>query len=78
MREQKVWMHYLGDILAADLRSAVMLASFLKRNATDFGYVRVFEVIDVPRFKIHKDPFRIHTALRKRKDNPFVFVACKN
>ena len=78
MREHKVWMHYIGDIIAADLRSAVTLASFIRRNANTYGYIKPLEVIDIPKFRIHNDPFRIHTALRSRKENPFVFVFCKN
>ena len=78
MREQKVWMHYIGDIIAADLRSAVMLATFLRRSSGDYGHVRAFEVIDIQRRRLFHDPYKIHSALRHRKQDPFDFILCRN
>ena len=76
--QDKVWMHYVNDIIAADVASAVFLSSFMRhalRGRTMFAY---HEVADLQRYKLHRTPKKVRNALANRPMQPFVFVLGKN
>jgi len=77
-RENKVWIHYLKNILAADIPSAVFLASYLRWLRFSEEHVNGFEVINLQKFKVINQPSKVAAVLKKGKDIPFVFVAGKN
>lgn len=76
--KDKVWMHYVNDIIAADVASAVFLSSFMRyslRGRTMFAY---HEVADLQRYKLHRSPKKVRNVLANRPLQPFVFVLGKN
>ena len=77
-RENNVWLHYLKNIIAADVSSAVFLASYLRHTNLNKNYVHALEVVDLQKYKLIKNVNKVHTALRDRINIPFVFVIGKN
>ena len=75
---KKVWMHYIKDIIASDVYSAVFLASYMRQSAIYHTYAPYLEVVDLQKYKIVKQPKKVKQAIRERKDIPFVFVIGKN
>lgn len=71
-------MHYVKDIIAADVYSAVFLASYLRQVAITKSYVPALEVIDLQKYKVIKETKKVSQALRERMSVPFVFVVGKN
>ena len=76
--EEKIWMHYVKNIIAADVPSAVFLASYIKYNGLSQNYISALEVIDLQKYKVFSQPAKVQTALYKRGHLPFVFVVGKN
>jgi len=76
--QNKVWLHYIKDIIAADVYSAVFLASFLRHSAIHKTYIPSLEVIDLQKYKVHRQPAKVRQALKERVHIPFVFVVGKN
>ena len=74
----KMWLHYVKNIIAADVSSAVLLASYLKYSASRKDYVSYLEVIDLQKYKIITAAPKVRLALRDRTKIPFVFVVGKN
>jgi len=74
----KMWLHYVKNIIAADVPSAVFLASYLKYSASRNDYVCYLEVIDLQKYKIITSAPKVRLALRDRTRIPFVFVVGKN
>ncbi len=74
----KVWLHYVKNIIAADVPSAVFLASYLRYSGVTQDYASYLEVIDLQEYKVIKKPVRVAKALRERMNLPFVFVVGKN
>lgn len=72
------WLHYVKNIIAADVPSAVFLASYLKYTGISKDYALALEVIDLQKYKVIKKAGKVRTALRERMKVPFVFVVCKN
>jgi hypothetical protein len=77
-RKNKVWMHYLHDIIAADVASGVFLAQFLRRLRMTRDYVHSMEIIDLQRYKVIKKPSRVKAAINDLKSESFVFLISKN
>jgi hypothetical protein len=74
----KTWMHYVKDIIASDVYSAVFLASYIRVAHTSKSYADAMEVVDLQKYKILKQPLKVRQAILERKDVPFVFVIGKN
>ena len=76
--ENNLWLHYVKNIIAADLTSAMFLASYLRRSQLTKTYVSSLEIIDLQKYKVITQENKVKVALRERINIPFVFVACKN
>jgi hypothetical protein len=76
--QNKVWMHYVKDIIASDVYSAVLLASYMRYVKQSKTYTDSLEVIDLQKYKVLKQPVKVRQAIRERSDIPFVFVIGKN
>jgi len=74
----KVWMHYLNDIIAADLYSAVFLSSYMRHSVITRHYVNFLEVVDLQRYKVIRKFPKVKAAIKDRSNIPFVFVIGKN
>ncbi len=73
-----VWLHYVKNIIAADVPSAVFLASYLRHTGISKNYVSALEIIDIQKYKMIKKADKVRAALNNRMDLPFVFVIGKN
>lgn len=76
--ENKVWIHYRKDIIAADVSTAMFLSACLRQMMYDKTYIHHLEVIDLQRYKLLSDFKKVKNALAERMEVPFVFVCCKN
>jgi phage terminase small subunit len=74
----QVWLHYVKNIIAADVSSAVFLASYLRYVNMSKTYAAHLEIIDLQKYKVIKDTPKIRVALRSRMNIPFVFAIGKN
>ena len=74
----KEWLHYVKNIIAADMPSAVFLASYLKYSGISKDYAACLEVADLQKYKLIKGKNKVQQALRNRAKIPFVFVIGKN
>lgn len=74
----KVWLHYVNDIIAADVSSAVFLASYLRYVKMNKSYSGCIEVIDLQKYKVIKQKNKVREAIRTRLHMPFIFVVGKN
>jgi len=74
----KVWLHYVKDIIAADVYSAVFLASYLRYVGMNKSYINCMEVIDLQKYKVIKQRLKVRKALKERGNTPFVFPVYKN
>jgi hypothetical protein len=74
----KVWMHYVKNIIAADVPSAVFLASYLRYSSIRKDFASFLEIIDLQKYKVIKKTDKVLTALGNRTSLPFVFVVGKN
>ena len=77
-QEENIWLHYVKNIMAADLSSAVFLASFLRSINMTKSYVTALEVIDLQKYKVIKSKNKVRAALGTAGQTPFVFVTGKN
>ena len=77
-RQNKVWLHYVKNIIAADVPSAVFLASYLRYSVINKEYASYLEIIDLQKYKVIKQAPRVRVALRDRLHIPFVFIVGKN
>ena len=73
-----VWLHYVKNIIAADISSAVFLASYLRYTGISKDYVCALEIIDIQKYKMIKRADKVRMALNERMSLPFVFVVGKN
>lgn len=74
----RVWIHYVNDIIAADMSSAVFLAGYIRRVDLTKEFVNTLEVFDLQRYKVVKKSLMIRNILREKRNKPFVFIASKN
>jgi hypothetical protein len=77
-RENKVWRHYVNDIIASDGHSAGFLASYLRYSRINKDYASFLEVIDLQKYKVITQTHKVRIALKERINIPFVFIAGKN
>ena len=71
-------MHYLHDIIAADLASGVFLAHFLRQLRLTRNYVSSLEIMDLQRYKVITKPSKVKVSIRNADESSFVFVVGKN
>lgn len=71
-------MHYLHDIIAADVASGVFLAQFMRRLRITRKFIDPLEVIDLQRYRIIKKPAKVSAILNDIHNESFVFVIGKN
>jgi hypothetical protein len=76
--ENNVWLHYVKNIIAADVPSAVFLASYLRYTSISKDYAASLEVFDLQKYKVIKKANKVRITLRDRMNIPFVFVVGKN
>jgi len=77
-RENKTWLHYIKNIIAADVSSAVFLAAYIRHCTISKNYTSSLEIIDLQKYKVIKQDAKVRIALRERINIPFVFVIGKN
>ena len=77
-KKDKVWMHYLHDIIAADVASGVFLAHFQRQLRLTRNYVHSLEIVDLQRYKVITKPGKVKVAIRNANESSFVFVVGKN
>ena len=77
-RKNKVWIHYVKNIIAADVPSAVFLASYLRYSDIKKDYVSALEIFDLQKYKLITKPIKVRIALRERMHIPFLFLVGKN
>ena len=76
--QDKVWMHYLNNIIAADVASAVFLSSYMRMAVRGRSNAIYHEVADLQRYKLLRSVKKVRSAMVNRVDMPFVFVLGKN
>ena len=76
--ENNTWLHYVKNIIAADISSAIFLASYLRHCNSSKNYAASLEIIDLQKYKVIKKEAKVRVALRERVNIPFVFVVGKN
>ncbi len=77
-RDNNIWLHYVKNIIAADVPSALFLASYIRHNTLTKDYAASLEVIDLQKYKVIRQVSKVRVALRERSSIPFVFVVGKN
>jgi len=77
-KKDKIWMHYLHDIIAADLGSGVFLAQFLRNIRRNRSHAQALEILDLQHYKIIRKASRVQASLRDACGASFVFVIGKN
>lgn len=75
---QHIWLHYVKNIMATDMPSALFLAMFLRKNKLDKSHAGVLEVIDLHRYKVIRQKNKVRAALNDAYNKPFVFFVGKN
>lgn len=76
--QNKVWFHYVKDIIAADVVSAVFLSAYVRNMAISKSYIPAMEVIDLQKYKIIRQHKKVRQAIKDRLHMPFVFLSCMN
>lgn len=72
------WLHYVKNIMATDMSTALYLAAFLKKCPYSHHFYSSVEVIDLQRYKVIKDRVKVKRAIVNERNTPFVFVVGKN
>lgn len=76
--KQKIWIHYRKDIISADINTAIFLAGYLRHISMFKLHAANYEVADLQRYKLIKEPKKVNAALKDRAAIPFVFLCSKN
>lgn len=74
----KAWLHYINDIIAADVYSAVFMASYIRHTNIHKHHAASLEVIDLQRYRVVKPASKVRQVLQDRNRKPFVFIVGKN
>ncbi len=74
----KDWMHYVKNIIAADVPSAVFLASYLRYTGISRHDTASLEIIDLQKYKVISDPAKVRKSLNSHNMAPFIFIVGKN
>jgi hypothetical protein len=77
-KRNKVWIHYQRNIIAADVYAAVFLSAYLRHASIQRLHTWQMEVIDLQKYKLIRQPGKVHQAIKERLDVPFVFLVGKN
>lgn len=77
-KKDKVWMHYIHDIIAADVASGVFLAHFMRQSRIARTYASALEVVDLQRYKVIRKARKVLDSLADTDNQSFVFVVGKN
>ena len=72
------WLHYIKDIIAADVYSAVFLATYVRTTERNKSYFPHLEVVDLSSHQIIKNTSGVQSALGSDKLDPYMFVIGKN
>jgi hypothetical protein len=78
LQEHSQWLHYINNIIAADVYSAVFLGSYMRHMRiykTDAAYMEVF---DLQKYQVLNKEQKVRQAIKERSKIPFVFVVGKN
>ncbi len=75
---ENIWLKYVKNIIAADMSSAIFLASFLRRSNMNKSYVASLEVIDLQKYKVIKKKNKVRAAINDAVNTPFIFFVGKN
>ena len=75
---ENTWLHYVKNIIAADVPSAVFLSSFLRALNISKNYAATLEVIDLQKYKIISSRNKVLISLNKATYTPFIFIVGKN
>ena len=76
--QDKVWMHYLNDIIAADVASAVFLSTYMRHALRGRTLGTYHEVADLQRYRLYRNARKVKAAMHNRAHLPFVFILGKN
>jgi hypothetical protein len=76
--QDKKWIHYVKDIIAVDVYSAVFLASYMRYSSLNRSYVPSLEAIDLQHYKVIKKSGKLLNAIKKSASTPFIFIVGKN
>jgi hypothetical protein len=76
--KNRVWINYVKNIVAADMSSAIFLASYLRKIGINKEYVPTFEIFDLQKYKVIRDATKMRGSLRDKMNKPFIFITCKN
>lgn len=76
--QQKTWIHYRRDIISADINTAIFLSGYLRHISIHKLHAANYEVADLQRYKLIKEPKKVNAALKERAAIPFVFFCSKN
>ena len=77
-KKDKTWMHYIHDIIAADVASGVFLAHYLRQLRLSRNYVHSLEIVDLQRYKMISKPAKVKASIHSVNEDSFVFVVGKN
>ncbi len=77
-KKDKVWMHYIHDIIATDVASGVFLAHFLRQARLVRSYAPALEIVDLQRYRIIRKANKVLSLLPEVNTKSFVFVIGKN
>jgi hypothetical protein len=77
-QEENTWLHYVKNIIAADIHNAVFLANYLNKLSFTKHYTASLEVMDLNRYKVIRNKSKIREILHDRMRPPFVFIIHKN
>lgn len=77
-KKDKVWMHYIHDIIASDVASGVFLAHFLRQVRITRDYINSLEIVDLQRYRMIRKPAKVLAAIGLSQESSFVFVISKN
>jgi len=72
------WLHYIKDIIAADVYSAVFLATYVRTAERNKSYFPNLEVVDLASHRIIKQAPGVQLALSDSELDPYMFVIGKN
>ena len=75
---ENIWLHYVKNIIAADIPSALFLATYLRQNNLNKNYAAALEVIDLQKYKVIKQKNKVRKALNDAINTPFIFFVGKN
>ena len=77
-QEENIWLHYVKNIIAADVPSAVFLSKYLGRININKSYCTALEVVDLQKYRVIKKKDKVRAVLSNIKRPPFIFIVGKN